>query len=65
MPMWKGSSNTKSSLATFFGPKPGSRASYTASDCAISAMLCPLNVRSDERGKRRGGGEGGQVDICQ
>ena len=44
----KGCSETLLSLTTFFGPNSGSRASCTASDCAISAKLCPRNVWSDE-----------------
>ncbi len=45
IPMWKGWSNMWLSLATFLGPEPGSRTSCTASDCVISAKLCPQNVQ--------------------
>src|SRR6266702_1108589 len=45
IPMWKGWSNMWLSLADFFGPEPGSHTSCTASDCVISAKLCPRNVQ--------------------
>ncbi len=43
--MWEGWSNMWLSLATFFGPEPGSRTSCTTSDCVISTKLCPRNVQ--------------------
>lgn len=40
VPVRNGRSNASLSLATFFGPKPGSCASCAASACAIFAKLC-------------------------
>ncbi len=40
VPVRNGCSKASLSLATFLGPKPGSRASCAASACAIFAKLC-------------------------
>ena len=40
VPVRNGRSKASLSLATFFGPNPGSRASCSASACAIFAKLC-------------------------
>ena len=40
VPVRKGRSNASFSLETFLGPKPGRRASCSASACAIFAKLC-------------------------
>ncbi len=56
VPVRKGRSNASLRLATFFGPKPGRRASCAASACAIFAKLCDrhAHVLSEERGGRKG-----------
>ena len=43
VPVRKGLSNASFSLATFFGPKPGRRASCSVSACAIFAKLWVLS----------------------
>ena len=42
VPLRNGRSNASLSRATFFGPKPGNRASCAASACAILAKLCHI-----------------------
>jgi hypothetical protein len=44
VPVRNGRSKASLSLATFFGPKPGSRASCAASACAIFAKFCVCAV---------------------
>lgn len=43
VPVRNGRSKASLSLETFFGPKPGSRASCSASACAIFAKLCVMH----------------------
>jgi hypothetical protein len=60
VPVRNGRSKASLSLATFFGPKPGSRASCAASACAIFAKLCACRPKvvyeyrlgREERGNR-------------
>ena len=60
VPVRNGRSKASLSLATFFGPKPGSRASCAASACAIFAKLCVCRPKvvyeyrlgREERGNR-------------
>jgi hypothetical protein len=45
-PVRNGRSKASLSLATFFGPKPGSRESCAASACAIFAKFCGVPFQS-------------------
>jgi hypothetical protein len=59
VPVRKGRSNASLSLATFFGPNPGRRASCSASACAIFAKLCVLYCQVGGRKEGRKGTECG------
>jgi hypothetical protein len=60
VPVRNGRSKASLSLATFFGPKPGSRANCAASACAIFAKFCMCHsnvvyeyrLGEEERGNR-------------
>jgi hypothetical protein len=57
VPVRNGRSNASLILATFFGPKPGSRAICAASACAIFAKLCVCRSNAVYEYRLGGGGE--------
>ena len=56
VPVRNGRSKASLSLETFFGPKPGSRASCSVSACAIFAKLCVMHHSDMVYEYRLGGG---------